>query len=159
MEARFSIWFNARQMLGILSRDLQKDAAEVFIEFGVVNDNVNIVELNFSNTFSNLNISFSNHRISEKDYSQLIKDENILLFCKNEILNTDEYFLENGSFYSLRILKINQFDLDFIWNPDDDDESTQKLVSFFQENLDDFDELISDFISDNFCSLSYLNDL
>jgi hypothetical protein len=143
---------------GILFESLQNNGLDVFVEFGVVNENGGDVELKFNTTFSNLNISLSDDNITEKEYSTIISNENILLFCKNEILNTDEYFLENGSFYNLRILKVNQFDLDFIWNVTEED-SMQKLKTFFQVDSDNFDDYISDFESDNICSLSYVNEL
>lgn len=81
----------------------------------------------------------------------------------------DNYFLENGIYYTLRILKIDDFDLNFIWeiengDIDEDQLPVDDLKDFFKigsndELLDELEDVISDFSSDTMTTLGYINNL
>ena len=145
--------------------DKQKDDnLSVFVEFGVFSDEGQELELRFEHYFESISTS---GRANLEDYETIINNQDVLIYCKNTIQNLDSYFLENGSYYTLRILKIDDFDLNFLWeidyeDVDDDELPVDNLKDFFKiesndELLDEIEDITSEFNQDTMTSLEYIN--
>lgn len=149
---------------GSVSNMLEQNNSPVSIEFGVYSDEGGALELRFKHDFEFITL---NGKADSEDYENILNNQDILIYCKNLIQNLDNYLLENGAYYKLRILKIDDFDLSCIWDIDDYDAEALPIVDlkhFFkietkEELLDDLEDIISDFDSDNMTSLEYLNSL
>ena len=151
---------------GSVSNMLEQNNSPVSIEFGVYSDEGGALELRFNHDFEFISL---NGKADSEDYENILNNQDILIYCKNLIQNLDNYLLENGAYYKLRILKIDDFDLSCIWDIDGDDYDAEALPivdlkHFFkietkEELLDDLEDIISDFDSDTMTSLEYLNSL
>jgi len=70
--------------------------------------------------------------------------------------------MENADDYSLRVTRINDYDLSFLWKEESPTETDiQALKKFFpnkQEeiNAENYGDIVSEFRSDYICSLSYV---
>ena len=136
---------------------------EINITFKVIQDEGEKSELDFALTFEkedfeNLNIE----SFTEKDYDNIQSNIKVLTACKKYINSTDSYLLENSSFYSLRIVKISEFDLNFLWKNEDilpedcnslNDFLTKNTVAIDAKNYLDF---LMGFKENYFCSLDYV---
>ena len=148
------------------SNELDQKGLPVFIEFGVYSDEGGALELRFDHDFEFISL---NGKADSEYYESIVKNQDILINCKNLIQNLDNYLLENGSYYNLRILKINDFDLSCIWDIRGGDYDAEALPiddlkHFFkietkEELIDDLEDIISDFDSNTMTSLEYLTGL
>ena len=162
----YEIKFKNNYTTSEISSNLNDKNLSVIVEFGVVSDENGKIELRFENNFEFNNLL---RKVNPELYENIIRNEDVLHFCKNEIHNLDKYLLENGNYYNLIILKIDNLNLDFLWEIDfdnvlKDNFQLENLKKFFADDynddfLEELEENISDFKTDNLCSLEYINTL
>lgn len=80
--------------------------------------------------------------------------------CKSKIELEDAYFLENSSFYSMRLIAVNELSLRFLWNKENEADYIEKAIAFFKLDAtskhNEVDEKIEEFIDDYYTSLDYV---
>jgi hypothetical protein len=130
--------------------------------FEVVQENGGKVECQFIKEFDNLSFQLSENALVVDDYHNIIMEKDILVYCSNHIKQQDSYLMENADDYSLRVTRINDYDLSFLWKVESPTETDiQALKKFFpneQEeiNAENYGDIVSEFRSDYICSLSYV---
>ena len=130
--------------------------------FDVVQENGGKVEFQFIKEFDKLSFQLSETTKVVDDYHNIIMEKDLLAFCSNYIKQQDSYLMENADDYSLRVTRINECDLAFLWKADSPTEtdinSLQKFFPNKQEeiNAENYTDIVSEFRSDYVCSLSYL---
>ena len=138
----------------------QSDTIQLY--FDVVQENGGKVECQFNKDFKNLSFQLSENEIIVEDYHNIIMEKDLLEYCSNHIKKQDSYLMENADDYSLRVTRINDYDLSFLWKVESPTETDiQALKKFFpneQEeiNAENYGDIVSEFRSDYICSLSYV---
>jgi hypothetical protein len=135
---------------------------KIQFHFDVVQENGGKTACQFNHEFENLSFELSENAVVVDDYHNIIMEKDVLEFCSNQIKQQDPYLMENADDYSLRVTRVNDCDLSFLWKGGTPTESDiNSLKKFFpnkQEeiNAENYEETVSEFRSDYICSLSYL---
>ncbi|MEI6312796.1 MAG: hypothetical protein WCP57_11100 [Bacteroidota bacterium] len=130
--------------------------------FDVVQENGGKIEYQFNKDFKNLSFQLSENEIIVDDYHNIIMEKDLLEYCSNHIKTQDPYLMENADNYSLRVTRINDYDLSFLWKVESLTETDiQALKKFFPNkqaeiNTENYGDIILEFRSDYICSLSYV---
>ena len=107
----------------------------------------------FELTFDTMELNIENlDSFNNEDYRKLFENEIVLNKCKDYIEENDSYFIENASYFSIRILSINELKLDFLWHEgaiESSDSNCKRLCNFIQKkentiDVDDFEEWLND---------------
>jgi len=145
---------------GQIQNKINSGQTNFHLYFQVINDNNQNAEFEFDCEFKNLKINIDEATFSAVDYNTLITDPSILGYCKKMIEQKDAYFFENADYFSLRVMKINDTDLDYLWKKNDVDENDCVNLSEFLKkgeiSSDNYEEEVNEFRQDYFCSLSYV---
>lgn len=133
----------------------------VEFKFEVINDSNQQAELEITvcETLSDLPKNLEEFSIN--DYNTVITNEEILSKCKTKIEVEDVYFLENSSYYSLRLSYVNEQSLNFLWDKEAFEDYIELSKKFFKLDDDttheEIDEKIEEFMDDYYTSLDYVN--
>jgi len=119
----------------------------------------------FELTFDTMELNIENlDSFNNEDYWKLFENEIVLNKCKEYIEENDSYFIENASYFSIRILRINELKLDFLWHEgviESSDSNCKRLCNFIQKTentigFDDFEEWLNDTQSELNISLEWV---
>jgi len=138
----------------------EKNTNQFELQFEIINDSNQQSELTISISETLLDVSGNSNVFSPDDYNTIITNPKVLAKCKSKIELEDVYFLENSSFYSMRLKAINELSLQFLWNKENEPDYIKKALAFFKldatTNQDEVDEKIEEFIDDYYTSLDYV---
>lgn len=135
------------------------------LEFVVIQENGGNQELSFNISVSDITPFIFSKNITSDDYLNILNNKDILEACCSVIEEKDSWLLENSNEFLLRLNKIDEEKLDFLWDEDFNNLANQeKLKIFFNVNsetltTDDYEELFEEFLQDSICSLDYVKNI
>lgn len=128
--------------------------------FEIINDNTQQSEAEIEINFQSSNLKIESSIFNLKDYDELSMNSEIISKCKLQIEETDLYFLQNSSHYSLRLTKVNTKSLSFLWDTENTIKNSIQWLEFLNlssnQSNEEIEEKSQEFRDDYYISLDYV---